>query len=370
MTLQLAHALGRLGARLILLGRRPESDDRVRSALEEMSRAQIAAEYHSVDVSDSRAVSEVCERVFAEHGRIDGVVHGAGVLRDALLVNSTDSDFSLVTDTKVLGCANLYAATRDRGLRFFIGLSSVAAWQGNVGQANYCAANRAMAAMLRGLHRQGCGCKTIWLPPIAGTGMADSAETRELMRLKGLDKAYVHVSELAELFLRELYCGPAEEPWVMFSRPMPTTRTTLPNSMSAPKNVTECYGLETGPAQWPMIDSVPQMDLTEMRAVTTRTFSAQRDLWLADHVPHKSFKHPLVSAIMALETFLESARVLVPYRTVTGFAEARFRDMITCPEGTERETRTSVRLIRRAGLPAVKATLEARAISPRGRQLD
>ena len=93
------------------------------------------------------------------------------------------------------------------GLRFFVGLSSVAAIQGNPGQANYAAANRMMSALLRYLRRKNGAIrfKALMLPPVEGAGMADDPEVREMLKRKGV--AYIHVNELAGLFCRELF-GP------------------------------------------------------------------------------------------------------------------------------------------------------------------
>jgi NAD(P)-dependent dehydrogenase (short-subunit alcohol dehydrogenase family) len=68
-------------------------------------------------------------------------------------------------------------------LRFFVGLSSAAAIQGNPGQANYAAANRMMSALLRTLRRKNGAIrfKALMLPPVEGAGMAEDPEVREMM---------------------------------------------------------------------------------------------------------------------------------------------------------------------------------------------
>ena len=66
----------------------------------------------------------------------------------------TPDDFSMVADVKFLGAGNLFSAAEKAGLKFFVGLSSVAAIQGNPGQTNYAAANRMMSALIRYLRSQ------------------------------------------------------------------------------------------------------------------------------------------------------------------------------------------------------------------------
>ena len=61
------------------------------------------------------------------------------------------------------------------------------------------------------------------------------------------------------------------------------------------------------------------------------SFPRERDLWIADHKPFKFLKHPLVSAIMALETFMEAARLLYPYMEVREVREVEFLEAIEVP---------------------------------------
>ncbi len=122
--------------------------------LADLHAAGIEATYHTCDVTDPEAVRMILGEVASRYGKIDGIIHGAGVLRDGLLSQMTGDDFSLVTDVKFLGAWNLFSAAEGAGLRFFVGLSSGAMILGNPGQSNYAAANRMMSALLRYLGRK------------------------------------------------------------------------------------------------------------------------------------------------------------------------------------------------------------------------
>ena len=52
--------------------------------------------------------------LYARHGRIDGVVHGAGVIEDKLLADKTSDSWSRVVDTKVVGLLLLARHVRRR----------------------------------------------------------------------------------------------------------------------------------------------------------------------------------------------------------------------------------------------------------------
>ena len=341
--------------------------------LADLHSSGIEATYHTCDVTDPEAVRAIMGEVASRYGRIDGIIHGAGVLRDGLLSQMTPDDFSMVTDVKFLGAWNLFSAAEGAGLRFFVGLSSAAAIQGNPGQANYAAANRMMSALLRTLRRKNGAIrfKALMLPPVEGAGMAEDPEVRELMKRKGV--AYIHVNELAGLFCRELFVAPADDDWVMFMRRLPSVRTALLNDTTRPSPSGELDGgtVSFSPEDFPMIERISCLDIRREELEAFRSFSLEKDLWIADHRPFKFVKHPLVSAAMVLETFMEAARILYPHLQVRGVRQVRLMDMIQCPPGVPRPSRISCR---RAGngLREVlcEVSLATQEISPAGRLTD
>ena len=102
------------------------------------------ARYIAVDIRDRDAVSKALDEVRAAWGPIAGLVHGAGVLADKLIAELTPERFEAVFSTKVEGLEALLDATRQDPLRFICVFSSVAARNGNPGQAAYAMANEVM----------------------------------------------------------------------------------------------------------------------------------------------------------------------------------------------------------------------------------
>ncbi len=341
--------------------------------LADLHSSGIDATYHTCDVTDPEAVRAIMGEVASRYGKIDGIIHGAGVLRDGPLSQMTPDDFSMVTDVKFLGAWNLFSAAEGAGLRFFVGLSSAAAIQGNPGQANYAAANRMMSALLRTLRRKNSAIrfKALMLPPVEGAGMAEGPEVRELMKRKGA--AYIHVNELAGLFCRELFVAPAEDDWVMFMRRLPSVRTALLNDTIRPSPIGELDGgtVSFNPEDFPMIERISCLDIRREELEAFRSFSLEKDLWIADHRPFKFVKHPLVSAAMVLETFMEAARILYPHLQVRGVRQVRLMDMIQCPPGVPRPSSISCRRAG-TGLREVwcEVSLATQDISPAGRLTD
>ena len=340
--------------------------------LAELHTSGIKATYHTCDVTDPQAVKRVLGEVVTRYGRIDGIIHSAGILKDALLSQITPDDVSRVLDVKFLGAWNLFSAAKDAGLRFFAGLSSAAAIQGNPGQANYAAANRMMSALLRTLGRENNAVrfKAMMLPPVEGAGMAGDPQVKSLLKQKGV--AYIHVNALAGLFSRELFAAPAQDTWVMFMKRLPQVSTTLLNERDCPPAGGE---LDTGigtfsPGDFPMIETIVSLDLCREALEALRCFSLDKDLWITDHRPFKFIKHAIVSGTMILETFMEAARILYPHLQVRGVRKVRLMDMIQCPPGIPRPARISCR--RSGGLrePVCDVFLAAQEISPAGRLTD
>ncbi|HSL99784.1 MAG TPA: SDR family NAD(P)-dependent oxidoreductase, partial [Candidatus Limnocylindria bacterium] len=378
----LARALVPFAPRLVFLGRTrldpsahpPESRAReIARTLADLHASGIEAMYLACDVTDPEAVRVALGDVAGRYGRIDGIIHGAGVLRDGFLDQMTPEDFSLVADVKFLGAWNLFSAAEGAGLRFFVGLSSVAAIQGNPGQTNYAAANRMMSALLRTLRSKNGDIrfKSLMLPPVEGAGMAEDPEVRDFLRRRGV--AYVHVQELAGLFCRELFVAPADDDWVMFIRNLPYVKTAPLGDVSHPalSGQLDDGPVAFSPRDFPMIDGLSCLDLRREHVEAHRSFSRRNDLWIADHRPLKSLAHPLVSAIMMLETFMESARILYPHLQVRGVRQVRFLDMISCPPEFPRPSRISCR--RAVADPrevVCEASLSVQEISPAGRLTD
>ncbi|MBI5569288.1 MAG: SDR family NAD(P)-dependent oxidoreductase [Desulfomonile tiedjei] len=335
--------------------------------------AGIDASYHSCNVTDSRATQAAVEEIVKKYGKIDGIVHSAGLLRDSFLKQMSSEDFSAVVNVKFLGAWNLFNAAEKVGLRFMACLSSAASIQGNPGQVNYAAGNRIMSALLTHLRRthRSIRFKALILPPIEGAGMAENEEIRSLM--KRMNAEYVHVRELAGLFCRELFVAPADDVWVMLMRSLPDVPTVkLDQSEVLPfPGRLHAGGVVFNGEEFPMIDAVSRIDMSEGLLEVARTFSHERDLWINDHKPFKIMKDPIVSAIMVVETFLEAGRLLYPHLTALGIRNAQFLDIIECPPGSPRQTEILCRRLESPGLEVVcEVSLAARELSPTGRVVE
>lgn len=197
----------------------------VRANLADFRAAGATAEYHAVDVTDEAAIAGLLGSLKQRFGRIDGIVHGAGVIEDKRLADKASDSWSRVVDTKVIGLLLLQKHVDLATLKFFTVFSSVAGRYGNSGQSDYASANELMNRLCVALQTQwgdrvavSALCWGPWGATKFGAGMV-TAETEAKFAAKGV--LLVTAATGRKLFREELtrvvgtpveiVCGPA--PW-------------------------------------------------------------------------------------------------------------------------------------------------------------
>ncbi|MEX3611468.1 MAG: amino acid adenylation domain-containing protein [Burkholderia sp.] len=97
--------------------------------------------YRQADVADAAQVRALVAKTVERFGALHGVIHSAGVLRDSYLPGKTVAQIDAVLAPKVAGTVNLDEATRALDLDLFVLFAAGAGVLGNLGQADYAAAN-------------------------------------------------------------------------------------------------------------------------------------------------------------------------------------------------------------------------------------
>jgi 3-oxoacyl-[acyl-carrier protein] reductase len=108
------------------------------------------------DVRDPAALTAMFDSIAARFGGIDIVVNNAGILRDRSLKKMSAEEWRQVIDTNLTGVFNVSKLAVERladGGRI-VNLSSIAAFEGFFGQANYAAAKAGVAGLTRVLARE------------------------------------------------------------------------------------------------------------------------------------------------------------------------------------------------------------------------
>ena len=121
----------------------------IRSNLNAIKAAGARVSYFAADVRNLKSIQNLIAQVHQQYGPITGIVHGAGILEDRLIIEKTGRQFNRVFDTKVKGLAHLLAAIRHDPLNHMVFFSSVTARMGNAGQVDYAMANEALNKIAR-----------------------------------------------------------------------------------------------------------------------------------------------------------------------------------------------------------------------------
>ncbi|MBM0279816.1 beta-ketoacyl reductase, partial [Micromonospora tarensis] len=172
-------SLVRSGARVGVLGR-SEPDAAARRWLAGRAESVI---FVRTDVSVRTEVVAAVGSVRERFGRVDGVVHAAGVTADGWLRDKSVAGFRSVVAAKVWGAVWLDEATAADDLKVFVGFSSVAGLVGNAGQCDYAFGNRFLDEFVRWRagRRPGRSVSVAW-PYWADGGMRIDEATQRLMR--------------------------------------------------------------------------------------------------------------------------------------------------------------------------------------------
>jgi phthiocerol/phenolphthiocerol synthesis type-I polyketide synthase D len=161
------------GAGRVVLNGRGEPTDEQRQVLADLEqKADIAV------VTGDIALPRVAERLVAaaeEAGRqLRGIVHGAAVIDDSLLVAMNKESLQRVWAPKASGALRLHEASAGRDLDWWVGFSSVASLFGSPGQAAYACASAWLDALVAWRRAHGLPATAINWGPWSDVGVARS----------------------------------------------------------------------------------------------------------------------------------------------------------------------------------------------------
>lgn len=128
------------GMKLALLGR-SEPGSKTEKVLAKLEATGARASYWPVDCASREHLAACLDQVRRRFGPITGIVHCAGVLRDAYFVRQEQTGWDEVLRTKGFAAHNIDELTRHDPLNRFVLCSSLAGTHGNVGQSAYALAN-------------------------------------------------------------------------------------------------------------------------------------------------------------------------------------------------------------------------------------
>ncbi|MGD9547405.1 MAG: SDR family NAD(P)-dependent oxidoreductase [Candidatus Krumholzibacteriia bacterium] len=187
--LQTARRLTERGARHLVLTGRSGPGEAAAAAVAKLEESGCSVRIIRADVGTEDGVSGLLDAVAADGAPpLVGVVHAAGVSDVRPLGDIDGSALRSVLAAKVHGAWLLDHLTRSRGieLSLFVCTSSIAAVWGGHGQGHYAAANAFLDSLVARRRADGLAATAIDFGPVAGEGMAASAEAGAWLESRGL----------------------------------------------------------------------------------------------------------------------------------------------------------------------------------------
>ncbi|MDM5187018.1 SDR family NAD(P)-dependent oxidoreductase [Bacillus sp. DX4.1] len=130
-------------AKLVLVGRSDLTSDK-KARLEELISYGAEILYIKADISKRQEVESLISKTKEQYYEIHGILHCAGVIRDAIIKKKTNEQITQVLAPKIFGTIWLDEATKNEKLDLFVLFSSTTAVIGNIGQSDYAYANAFM----------------------------------------------------------------------------------------------------------------------------------------------------------------------------------------------------------------------------------
>ena len=151
----IAEGLAERGADIVIADVHAEA---VRETVIEIAKTGVKILELKLDVSNSGDVSKAFEEIQREMGRLDILVNNAGITRDGLLLRMKEEDWDAVINVNLKGaflCSKeaVKIMAKQRYGRI-INISSVVAFIGNQGQANYSASKAGIIGLTKTIAKE------------------------------------------------------------------------------------------------------------------------------------------------------------------------------------------------------------------------
>jgi acyl transferase domain-containing protein/surfactin synthase thioesterase subunit/acyl carrier protein len=177
------HIVAEGAKHIVLIGRNVPSD----TILAEINKIKsLGAEVRTimVDLSDSFMVDKAFTEISQQMPVIKGIIHSAGIIDDALIINQNFIKYSNVASSKIIGTWNIHNIITNLNIEldFFVLFSSMASLIGNAGQANYAAVNHFMDSFAAYRKSLGLAATSINWGPWATIGMASKISDYQTTR--------------------------------------------------------------------------------------------------------------------------------------------------------------------------------------------
>jgi acyl transferase domain-containing protein/NAD(P)-dependent dehydrogenase (short-subunit alcohol dehydrogenase family)/acyl carrier protein len=309
------------------------------SAIEAVRAAGGTAHYFSTNLTNAESVASAIEQVRERSGRIDVLLHAAGLERSHFLPDKDPREFDLVFDVKADGWFNLLRAIGDMPVAATVAFSSIAGRFGNAGQTDYSSANDLLckfASSFRTTRPSTRGIAIDWTA-WGGIGMATRGSIPKMMEVAHIDMLPPEAG--IPWIRRELTEGGTRGEVVVGQR-----LGVLLNEWDAEGGVDIEATLNTVSNCGPMVDGIAGMPVyhgLSAKALLDPMFQS----FLHDHQIDRT---PVLPGVMGIEAFAETAASILPDWNLADVEDVNFLAPFKFYRGEPR-TVTTEAMFRRDG---------------------
>jgi NAD(P)-dependent dehydrogenase (short-subunit alcohol dehydrogenase family)/acyl carrier protein len=299
-------------------------------AVEAVERAGGTPIWYQVDLTDAQAVAAVAGAIRDRSGKVDVLLHCAGLEISHFLPDKSPREYDLVFDVKSNGWFHLLHGFGDLPLGAAVVFSSIAGRFGNGGQTDYSAANDLLCksvSSFRTTRPDTLGVAIDWTA-WASIGMASRGSIPKMMALAGIDM--LPPEEGVPVVRRELTAAGAGREVVVAGSLGLLLDERHPTGGFAP----------VGSGDAPMTGELAAATLGEGLVVRTTLDPAAQPF--LDH--HRIDGTPVLPGVMGIESFAEAAARLVPGWSVVAVEDVDFLAPFKCYRDEPRTVEVRARL--------------------------
>jgi NAD(P)-dependent dehydrogenase (short-subunit alcohol dehydrogenase family) len=285
------------------------------SAIHAVQNAGGTAHYFSVNLADANGIGKVIDHVREHYGKIDVLLHAAGLERSHFLPDKDQREFDLVFDVKADGWFNLLHAIGDMPLGATVAFSSVAGRFGNGGQADYSAANDLLCKYTSSFRTTRPQTRAIVIDWTAwgGIGMATRGSIPKMMELAGIEMLPPEAG--IPLIRRELTMGGTRGEIVIGKR-----LGVLLNEWDPTGGLDPTVVSTSNEKHGPMVGTITGMGVYRGFTMETKLDPAVQP-FLYDH---RIDGTPVLPGVMGIEAFAEAAVCMHPGWHIEAIEEVSF----------------------------------------------
>ena len=294
-----------------------ERANAAQTAIDAVRAAGGTPHYFSVNLANADAVAKLIDEVRQHNGRVDVLLHAAGIERSHILPDKDQREFDLVFDVKADGFFNLLHAIGEMPLAATVAFSSIAGRFGNNGQTDYSAANDLLCKITSSFRTTRPATRGIVIDWTAwgGIGMATRGSIPKMMELAGIDMMPPDAG--IPLIRRELTAGRTRGEIVIGQR-----LGVLLNEWDATGGLDVAAAeaaTKSSPRSGPMTGKIASVSVS---GYTIETVLDPHDQpFLHDHQIDGT---PVLPGVMGIEAFAEAALQLLPDWQVEAIENVNF----------------------------------------------